>query len=349
MQRRTLNLALALILTLLLLPAAAAHAQETSHFFGETGHSVQGRFLQYWNAHGGLAIQGYPISDPLAEQSDQDGQTYVVQYFERAEFQLHQENQPPNDVLLSQLGAFRYQALYPGGAAGQVEDTVRAYRFLETGKTLGDSYGFRTYWQRHGGLAQFGLPLSGEFSEVNSHNGSNYQVQYFERAVFEYHPENQGENQVLLTQLGTIRWQARSAPAAPPALPPVAQPTPAPATPGQVPPTATALPAVPTTTPQPAAGPLTASANVDQPNPGKNARVTVTGKLNQAVPGATMNTTWHYKTTTSNCAGTTDGNGTAACTRDISRATAGYTVIIDVDFSLPDGRTAHTQTSFTPH
>jgi len=24
-------------------------------------------------------------------------------------------------------------------------------------------------------------------------------------------------------------------------------------------------------------------------------------------------------------------------------------VIIDVDFSLPDGRTAHTQTSFTPH
>jgi hypothetical protein len=35
-----------------------------------------------------------------------------VQYFERAVFELHPENAAPFDVLLSQLGTFRYQAKY---------------------------------------------------------------------------------------------------------------------------------------------------------------------------------------------------------------------------------------------
>src|SRR4029453_2680814 len=37
----------------------------------------------------------------------------TVQYFERAVFEYHPENQPPNDVLLSQLGTFRYKVKYP--------------------------------------------------------------------------------------------------------------------------------------------------------------------------------------------------------------------------------------------
>jgi hypothetical protein len=60
-----------------------------------------------------------------------------------------------------------------------------------------------------------------------------------------------------------------------------------------------------------------------------------------------METTWHYKTTTSGCSGVTDGSGTASCSRDISRATVGYTVGIDVTFTY-GGQTYTTQTSFTP-
>jgi len=41
-----------------------------------------------------------------------------VQYFERAVFEYHPENAPSYNVLLSQLGTFRYQARY-GGSPGQ--------------------------------------------------------------------------------------------------------------------------------------------------------------------------------------------------------------------------------------
>ncbi|MCZ7568847.1 MAG: hypothetical protein M5U01_09700 [Ardenticatenaceae bacterium] len=46
--------------------------------------------------------------------------------------------------------------------------------------------------------------------------------------------------------------------------------------------------------------------------------------------GQPMNTTWHYRTTTSACSGTTGSSGIASCTRGISRATLGYRVDIDV-------------------
>ena len=88
---------------------------ETSRLFKETGKTVAGRFLQYWTEHGGLPQQGFPISDEFMEKSDIDGKTYRVQYFERSVFEFHPENQPPYDVLLSQLGTFRYKEKYPGG------------------------------------------------------------------------------------------------------------------------------------------------------------------------------------------------------------------------------------------
>src|SRR5205814_2355211 len=106
----------ALVLLVMLVPTftpAPGHAQTASRTFPETGRTVRGRFLAYWDAHGGLAQQGYPISEEMREVSDTDGKTYTVQYFERAVFELHSENQPPNDVLLSLLGTFVYRQKYP--------------------------------------------------------------------------------------------------------------------------------------------------------------------------------------------------------------------------------------------
>jgi pimeloyl-ACP methyl ester carboxylesterase len=85
-----------------------------SQTFKETGKTVSGIFLDYWNNHGGLVQQGYPISDLMTEKSPLDGKTYTVQYFERAVFEYHPENQAPYNVLLSQLGTFRYKQLYQG-------------------------------------------------------------------------------------------------------------------------------------------------------------------------------------------------------------------------------------------
>ena len=63
------------------------------------------------------------------------------------------------------------------------------------------SGGFRTFWEKAGGLRQFGYPITGEFQE-DTPDGT-FTVQYFERARFEYHPENPLEYQVLLGRLGS--------------------------------------------------------------------------------------------------------------------------------------------------
>src|SRR5439155_14967396 len=90
-----------------------------SIYFGETGHNLSGLFKQYWDEHGGLAQQGYPITEAFREVSDTDGKVYRVQYFERAVFEYHPENQAPFNVLLSQLGTFQYKKKYPNDAPNQ--------------------------------------------------------------------------------------------------------------------------------------------------------------------------------------------------------------------------------------
>jgi hypothetical protein len=76
---------------------------------------VCGRFLDYWKSHGGLAQQGYPLSEEFTETSDLNGRPYTVQYFERAVFEHHPENKSPNDVLLSQLGTYLGEEKYTQG------------------------------------------------------------------------------------------------------------------------------------------------------------------------------------------------------------------------------------------
>ena len=84
-----------------------------SRTFPETGKTVSGVFLRYWDEHGGLAQQGYPISEVIGEVSDLDGKVYTVQYFERAVFEWHPENRGTRyEVVLSHLGRFRWAEKY---------------------------------------------------------------------------------------------------------------------------------------------------------------------------------------------------------------------------------------------
>lgn len=69
-----------------------------SRYFPETGYTVHGPFLTYWDTHGGLPQQGYPISDLRLENG------LAVQWFERARFEWHPDNPPEWRVLLGLLG-----------------------------------------------------------------------------------------------------------------------------------------------------------------------------------------------------------------------------------------------------
>ncbi len=71
-------------------------------YFSETGHSLCGAFLRYWQRNGGLERFGYPITNEMTEQiGDWKG---TVQYFERRRMELHSEL-PGSPVLLGLLGS----------------------------------------------------------------------------------------------------------------------------------------------------------------------------------------------------------------------------------------------------
>jgi len=166
--------------------------------FAETGQCVQGRFLVYWEAHGGLALNGYPLGDETS-QVLADGQAHIVQYFERVRLEYHPRNTgTPYEVLLGQFGR-DILATEPSAPTAPVHAEAGYRYFPETGHNVGPE--FAAYWAAHGDLAQFGFPLSEPFEQILE-DDKPYTVQYFERARFEYHPENAAPNDVLLGQFG---------------------------------------------------------------------------------------------------------------------------------------------------
>jgi len=83
---------------------SAADVPEIS-YFPQTGHFLAFGFKTYWENNGGLAMYGYPISEEFTEKNSDDGNSYTVQYFERARFEYHPElKNSPYEVLLGLLG-----------------------------------------------------------------------------------------------------------------------------------------------------------------------------------------------------------------------------------------------------
>ena len=74
-------------------------------YFPQTGHTLRGAFARYWQQNGNLAIYGYPLSEAFEEVNPDDGQSYIVQYFERNRFEEHPELAGTRyEVLLGLLG-----------------------------------------------------------------------------------------------------------------------------------------------------------------------------------------------------------------------------------------------------
>ena len=141
--------------------SAPARAQDAA-CFPETGQCLRGRFLAYWQTHGGLTLNGYPLTEERTEVLE-DGMAYLVQYCERVRLEYHPEHAPPHDVLLGQFGRLVHPADPPVAPDPQAGTPGVAY-FAATGHNVRDR--FLAHWQAHGGLAQFGYPLSEELTET---------------------------------------------------------------------------------------------------------------------------------------------------------------------------------------
>lgn len=174
--------------------------------FSQSGRVLTNRygFLDYWRSNGQLHMFGYPVSEEL------EANGRVIQYFERARFEFD----PTFGKI--QLGLIGKEAL-GNRTFERAEPLKNARYFAETGHNLHGK--FRKFWEKRGGLELFGYPLSEEFEE----NGRV--VQYFERARFEYHPEEMSKffrqqerkngfllatlNEVQITPLGKQLVEAR--------------------------------------------------------------------------------------------------------------------------------------------
>ncbi|HEX2914282.1 MAG TPA: cellulase family glycosylhydrolase [Chloroflexia bacterium] len=186
-------------------PRTANAASDVS-YFAITGHYMSGAFKTYWESYGGLEQFGYPLTEPFYQQST-NGATYVTQYFERAIFEYHPENAGTKyQVLLRLVGhdlTTGRENEGPFKAIAPFASNSDRNFYSQTGHSL--AFGFKGYWEKYGGLAQFGYPISEEFTELNPADGKTYTVQYFERARFEYHPEFKGTKYEVL--LGLLGWQ----------------------------------------------------------------------------------------------------------------------------------------------
>lgn len=194
---RRLVLVVAVLLALVDGLAAPRQGQAAGiDYLDPTGHTLGGLIRDYWESRGGLWLFGYPVSEPYAATSE-DGQPIVAQYFERARLEYHPAlDDTPYRVLGGRLGfdltigRESEPAFQPVAGAGE-----GCEYFAPTAHTL--CAPFRDWWHDKGGLPIFGYPLSEAFDE------GGYSVQYFERARFEWHPENIGTGwEVELGHLG---------------------------------------------------------------------------------------------------------------------------------------------------
>lgn len=188
--------------------------------FPETGHFLCGAFRDYWDRNGGLPIFGYPLTDEISEVNFDTGQTYTVQYFERARFEWHPENQgTPYEVLLGRLGAQILAMQGRDWMAFARADPGAPHYVAETGHAVAPE--FWDYWSNYGldlgdagitfreSLALFGYPISEPQMETNA-DGHTVMTQWFERARFEHHPDNPQGQQVLMGRLGAELLTERS-------------------------------------------------------------------------------------------------------------------------------------------
>ncbi len=199
---------LVLVLLLGATPPTAGQAQAAKSYFPQTGHYLGGSFRTLWESRGGLAIFGFPVSEEFVQKSD----GRVVQYFERARFELIGNG----NTAFAGLGLIGTDYLRARGLGfprvAPVANTATQRYFPETGHTLIGA--FKRYWEGKGGLAIYGFPLSEEITEQLD-DGRNYTVQYFERARFEL-----VGSQVRQGLLGSALVPCQRRPGLPPNSPP---------------------------------------------------------------------------------------------------------------------------------
>jgi len=194
-----------------LAPAAEFSSGQRSRYFAETDSWLALGFLRFWEMNGGLPVFGYPFGNDGWTDAGWDN-PLQLRWTERQRFEWHPENAGTvYEIQLGRLGAELLDQHGRDWRALATADPTSPHYFVVTGHAIAPV--FWDYWSDHGldlgdrgvsfreSVALFGYPLSEPMLETNT-DGDTVLTQYFERAVFEYHPDNPAEWRVLLRRLG---------------------------------------------------------------------------------------------------------------------------------------------------
>ncbi len=183
-------LSLLILFVALSIPALIfAEGDGPVRFFSSTGHTLQGQFLTFYESVGDAEfLFGAPITESFFyETINRD-----VQFFENVRLEISADG---SAVEISSIGSHFYEK-DENSISKTPFNILGCSRYSENeGFDSRVCFEFRSFYEEYGAEAFFGYPIS----EMIEENG--VLKQYFEKVVFEWHPEND-ENKVVLGDLG---------------------------------------------------------------------------------------------------------------------------------------------------
>jgi hypothetical protein len=165
-------------------------------YYSETGHTLDPQFTDYFDAHGGLSILGFPITDAFVDYWT----GFVVQYTQNSRLELYADpGSESMEVALKELGV-----VFVGDRALNLADPLASGSSADceyyalSGHSV--CYMFLDFYRSHGGPQLFGYPVS-EFTIENDRL-----VQYFQGFRLDWYPENSPGKQVQVAPLGRLHF-----------------------------------------------------------------------------------------------------------------------------------------------
>lgn len=194
--RKTIVITCLFLLSLTFL-VGTVRAQTRGDYFPETGHTIDPYFSTAFADNGGLEVLGYPITDAFIDPVT----GLLIQYFQNARLELYPVRTGGQwHVRLSPLGE-----IIGGWQQGQAEAILPlgskpGCHYIEQSRHW-VCYAFLEFFEAHGGLDRFGLPIS----EFKLENGRL--VQYFQHFRLEWRPESAAGAQVIFAALGRLHFE----------------------------------------------------------------------------------------------------------------------------------------------
>ncbi len=166
---------------------------EVSDYFEETKHNITHGFRTFWHANGGLARFGYPLTEEFVENG------ISVQYFERGRLEFRD-----GKVSIGNLGTELVQGM-TGQPFRPIPFFVSTDDNIYFGPTRHSISGpFLDFWRANGRIDGMGYPVSEPYSPSDG-----LEIQWFERARFEWHRDFPEGRRIVLANIGTELLQKR--------------------------------------------------------------------------------------------------------------------------------------------